>query len=142
MTPQLDLFYLLFTSDRIDNFIVRRTAKYVKMNITTYAQYGLSKASSPIRNHDSKVITKTPVFKDIPQPNMILEAPECGTSGSNLLNHHSCLAKDGKGNFPDLHCSASASGDVKEHIIICDNPDRRLPVSSCITVSSMVFHHP
>nr|ANF07279.1 phosphatidylethanolamine-binding protein-like protein [Paecilomyces fulvus] len=103
------------------------------MSILAYVQYGLGKAFSPIRGHDSKAITKTPAFKDIPQPNMTLEAPECGPSGSKLLDHHTCLAKDGKGDFPELRWSAPGLGDVKEYVLICEDLDLPIP--------GLVMHH-
>ncbi|KAL2216419.1 phosphatidylethanolamine-binding protein [Thermoascus aurantiacus ATCC 26904] len=99
----------------------------------TYLQYGLGKLFSPIRGHDSKLLTNGPAFKDIPQPNMSLEAPECGPSGARLLDNHSMLARDGKGDFPELRWTPPPEADVKEYVLICEDIDLPIP--------ALVAHH-
>ncbi|PLB38861.1 YbhB/YbcL family Raf kinase inhibitor-like protein [Aspergillus candidus] len=99
-----------------------------------YLQYFLGRLLYRIRGHDNRLIDKSLAFLYLPQPNMILEAPECGINGSAMLALHTCLAEDGIGRFPKL-CWSSPPVDVpvKEYILLCEDPDPPIP--------SMVINH-
>jgi phosphatidylethanolamine-binding protein (PEBP) family uncharacterized protein len=101
--------------------------------ILDYLQCALGKLLYRVRGHDSKQIIRSAAFKDLPEPNMTLEAPECGPTGSVLLDFHTCLAEDSKGRFPELRWTPPPQGDVKEYVLICEDIDLPIP--------RLVIHH-
>lgn len=97
-------------------------------------QYLLGRLFYPIRGHDSRQIIYTPAFKNIPKPNMTLEAVECGPSGSKMLLHYTCLTEDGLGCLPDLRWSPPECDEpVQEYVLICEDIDLPIPF--------LVIHH-
>ncbi|KAJ5183936.1 Phosphatidylethanolamine-binding protein PEBP [Penicillium capsulatum] len=87
-----------------------------------------------IRGHDSRQIILTSAFKDLPEPNMTLDATECGPSGSKLLLHHTCLAEDGIGCMPDFQWTPPETDQpVQEYVLICEDLDLPIPF--------LVIHH-
>ncbi|KAJ5698840.1 hypothetical protein N7462_000845 [Penicillium macrosclerotiorum] len=97
-------------------------------------QFVLGRLLYPIRGHDSRQIIHDPALKEHPVPNMSLEAPECGPSGSKLLPHHTCLAEDRVGGLPKLRWTPpEASEPVKEYVLICEDID--------IPIPCLVIHH-
>lgn len=101
--------------------------------ILDYLQCALGKLLYRVRGHDSKQIIRSAAFRDLPEPNMTLEAPECGPTGSVLLDFHTCLAEDSKGRFPELRWTSPPQGDVKEYVLICEDIDLPIP--------RLVIHH-
>ncbi|EAW14393.1 YbhB/YbcL family Raf kinase inhibitor-like protein [Aspergillus clavatus NRRL 1] len=95
--------------------------------ILDYLQYALGKLFYRVRGHDAKQFIKSAAFKDLPDPNMTLEAPECGPTGSTMLDFHTCLAEDSKGRFPELHWNAPPHGDVREYVLVCEDIDPPIP---------------
>lgn len=103
-------------------------------SILHYIQYTLGWLFYPIRGHDSYQIIFTCAFKDLPEPNMTLDAIECGPSGSKMLLHHTCLAGDGTGCIPELQWAPPETDQsVKEYVLICEDLDVPIPF--------MVLHH-
>lgn len=103
-------------------------------SILHYIQYALGWLFYRIRGHDSRQIIFTPAFKDLPEPNMTLDAIECGPSGSKMLLHHTCLADDGIGCIPELEWSSPETDQlVKEYALICEDLDIPIPF--------LVIHH-
>ncbi|KAJ5085079.1 hypothetical protein N7532_009850 [Penicillium argentinense] len=100
------------------------------MGILDYIQYGLGRALYPVRGHDSRQIIHHPAFKDVSAPNMLIEAPECGPSGSMMLPKHSGRGED---LLPELRWMPPESNEpVKEYVLICEDIDIPLP---------LVIHH-
>ena len=100
--------------------------------ILDYAEYSLGTLLYSVRGHDNKRIIKTPAFKNIPEPNMTVEVPDCGPSGSQLLDEHTCIAPDGNVRFPNIRwtspCGKAADAEmVKEQILLCEDPDTPIP---------------
>lgn len=95
--------------------------------ILDYVQYTLGRLLYSVRGHDAKQLTHGPAFKDIPEPNMTVEAPDCGASGSPLRDHHTCLSEDGNGNFPELHWTVPSGVEIKEQVLLCEDPDPPIP---------------
>ncbi|KAF9893657.1 hypothetical protein FE257_010969 [Aspergillus nanangensis] len=92
-----------------------------------WVQYVLGKVLSPIRGHDSKLMTNHAAFKHLPSPNMQLKATEYGASGSLMFPSHTCLAEDKMGGLPDFTWVAPENTDVKEYILLCEDPDVPIP---------------
>ncbi|KAL4938121.1 hypothetical protein BDV06DRAFT_201650 [Aspergillus oleicola] len=95
--------------------------------IINWIIYVISKLLYRIRGHDSRQIINHVAFKDHPEPNMILEAPECGRSGSHMLSNHTCLADDKVGKIPELRWRTPAHLDVKQYVLICEDLDAPIP---------------
>ena len=93
-----------------------------------YLQFFLGRLFYPFRGHDSRQFIYIPAFKELPTPNMTLEATECGPSGSKMLLHHTCLANDGVGLLPDLRWTPPETNEpVKEYLLICEDIDLPIP---------------
>ncbi|KGO76010.1 Phosphatidylethanolamine-binding protein PEBP [Penicillium italicum] len=104
------------------------------MAILNYLEFIIGRLLYAIRGHDSAQIIHYPAFKDLPEPNMTLESPEAGPSGSKLPLHCTCKAVDGKGCLPELLWTAPDSREeVKEYILLCEDLDPPIPF--------LVFHH-
>ncbi|KAL4885185.1 phosphatidylethanolamine-binding protein [Aspergillus karnatakaensis] len=80
-----------------------------------------------IRGHDSRQIINSIAFRDSREPNIILEAPECGRTGSPLLPSHTCLADDGDGKIPELRWRVPQDLDAKQYVLACEDLDAPLP---------------
>ena len=97
-------------------------------HIADYVQYLLGSLLYSVRGHDNKKIINSPAFKNLPEPNMTVQVPECGPSGSSLLYEHTCAANDGDGRFPNIRWAPpSGVEDVKEQILLCEDPDPPIP---------------
>ncbi|KAL1641087.1 hypothetical protein SLS58_006360 [Diplodia intermedia] len=94
------------------------------MGILQYIEYYLSKLFYSFRAHDAKLFTKAPAFASHPEPNITLECPQSGPSGSQMPVD---LTQDGKDEFPLLTWTKPAHLDVKEYILICEDVDAPLP---------------
>lgn len=70
---------------------------------------------------------------------MTVESPECGPSGSSMLDHHTCLDEDSDGRFPDLRWTPPV-GIVKEFVLICEDLD--LPIPGLVIHHGLFFHIP
>ncbi|KUM57551.1 hypothetical protein ACN42_g9630 [Penicillium freii] len=104
------------------------------MAILPYLEYIIGRLLYPIRGHDSRQIIHYPAFKDLPEPNMTLDSPEAGPSGSKLPLHCTCKATDGKGCLPGLVWTApNCHEEVKEYVLLCEDLDPPIPF--------FVFHH-
>ncbi|KAL3473361.1 phosphatidylethanolamine-binding protein [Aspergillus californicus] len=97
--------------------------------LVNYIIFALSKIVYRLRGHESRQIIYSTAFRDQRDPNLVLEAPECGLSGSALLPIHSCLAKDKTGRLPELHWKAPSDLDVKQYVLICEDIDAPIPFS-------------
>ncbi|KIX07003.1 uncharacterized protein Z518_04979 [Rhinocladiella mackenziei CBS 650.93] len=92
------------------------------MGILKYIEYGLAQLLYNQKGRDSKLFTKGDLFKDIPQ-NIKVQSPELGPSGSYMKTEHTQF---GASKFPQLTWSTTAS-NVKEYMLICEDPDAPLP---------------
>ncbi|OGM47660.1 aconitase [Aspergillus bombycis] len=95
--------------------------------ILLYLQYFLGRLLYHIRGHDAGQIIRTSAFENLPLSNMQLEATECGPSGSSMLPHHTCLAADNNGSFPELRWTPPPKVEVKEYILISEDIDPPIP---------------
>ncbi|KAL3433279.1 phosphatidylethanolamine-binding protein [Aspergillus tetrazonus] len=103
-----------------------KTVMFFLVNLITFA---LSRILYRIRGHDSRQILKHRAFRHYPEPNIILEAPECGQSGSHLLPNHTCL-DDGKvGKMPELRWRPPSHLNVKQYVLVCEDLDAPIPFS-------------
>ncbi|KKK17692.1 hypothetical protein P175DRAFT_0502128 [Aspergillus ochraceoroseus IBT 24754] len=93
-----------------------------------YIAYALGRLLYPIRGHDSRQIINSPAFVDLPEESIILEASECGHSGSSLEPQHTCLAEDGRGRLPELSWKTPSDIEVKEYIVTCEDLDAPIPL--------------
>jgi phosphatidylethanolamine-binding protein (PEBP) family uncharacterized protein len=104
------------------------------MEVLHYLAFILGRLLYPIRGHDSRQIIHCQAFKDLPEPNMTLEAPDIGPSGSKLPLHCTCKAEDGMGSLPELHWTVpNCREEVKEYILLCEDLDPPIPF--------LVVHH-
>ncbi|KAK0647530.1 hypothetical protein DIS24_g7689 [Lasiodiplodia hormozganensis] len=94
------------------------------MSIWQYIEYYLSKLLYSLRAHDAGLFIKSPAFAALPEPNITLECPQCGSSGSQMLVD---LTQDGKDEFPHLRWTKPPQLDVKEYILLCEDVDAPLP---------------
>ncbi|KAI9734269.1 MAG: hypothetical protein M1834_002373 [Cirrosporium novae-zelandiae] len=77
------------------------------------------------KHRDSKLFFKGPAFTDFPEPTFELIAPDCGPSNSFMKDKYTQV---GPSLFPELKWSIpSDSPEVKEYIIIIEDPDVPLP---------------
>jgi phosphatidylethanolamine-binding protein (PEBP) family uncharacterized protein len=104
------------------------------MAILHYLEFIIGRMLYPIRGHDSRQILHCPAFKDLPEPNMTLEAPDIGPSGSKLPIYCTCNADDGRGRLPELRWTApNCREQVMEYVLLCEDLDPPIPF--------LVFHH-
>ncbi|KAJ5463786.1 Phosphatidylethanolamine-binding protein PEBP [Penicillium sp. IBT 31633x] len=104
------------------------------MAILHYFEFIIGKLLYPIRGHDSHQVINCLAFNDLPEPNMALEAPDVGPSGSKLPLYCTCRADDGRGSLPNLRWTAPNCRErVEEYVLICEDIDPPIPF--------FVFHH-
>ncbi|KAL3453032.1 phosphatidylethanolamine-binding protein [Aspergillus insuetus] len=97
--------------------------------IINYLIFAFSKLLYRIRGHDSRQIINHISFREHPQANMILEAPECGHSGSPLLPDNTCIGENKPGRLPELRWRTPSDLDVKQYVLICEDLDAPIPFS-------------
>lgn len=93
------------------------------MGILSYIEYGLSWLFFNFKGRDEKLFTKGPAFANFPEPTMTVTSPDCGPSGSVMKPEYTQVGDD---RFPEIHWS-TPSAEVKEYILICEDPDAPLP---------------
>jgi phosphatidylethanolamine-binding protein (PEBP) family uncharacterized protein len=126
------LFLSLFAFER--NTFSLTFASDISMSILHYFEFIVGRLLYACRGHDVHQIIRSPAFKEFPEPNMRLESPECGPSGSKLPLHCSCLAYDGRGYLPELRWTPpNCREQVQEYVLICEDLDAPIPL--------LVFHH-
>nr|ULT85509.1 maleidride PEBP type 2 [Wicklowia aquatica] len=97
------------------------------MAVIDYIEYALGTLLSCIRGHDSKLFTKGPAFSDFPAPNINLECPECGPTGSAMHYHHTSFAAE---DFPHLTWKDTPPGTV-EYLLVVEDADSPIPSPVC-----------
>ncbi|KAL5002981.1 phosphatidylethanolamine-binding protein [Aspergillus recurvatus] len=106
-----------------------RSITSIMLLVVNWVIFALSRLLYHIRGHDSRQIVNHRAFRHYPEPNIILEAPECGQSGSHLLPNHTCL-DDGKvGKIPELRWRPPSHLDVREYVLVCEDLDAPIPFS-------------
>ncbi|GLB02022.1 hypothetical protein AtubIFM57258_000435 [Aspergillus tubingensis] len=105
-----------------------------------YLQLLLFKMLYYVRGHDKNLITKSAAFAHLPEPNMKLEAPECGLPGCSLLDHHTYLDVEKGGRLPNLRWTIPRCGEAREFVLICEDPD--VPIPSMVFVHGLFFEIP
>ncbi|OOF91579.1 hypothetical protein ASPCADRAFT_134125 [Aspergillus carbonarius ITEM 5010] len=108
--------------------------------LLAYIQLVVFKVLYFIRDHDKYLIVKSAAFAHLPHPNMKLESPECGLPGGVLLDHHTYLDGAKGGKFPELRWNTPPAGDVKEFVLICEDPD--VPIPFMVFVHGLFFAIP
>ncbi|KAJ5125047.1 Phosphatidylethanolamine-binding protein PEBP [Penicillium bovifimosum] len=104
------------------------------MAILDYLEFIIGRILYPIRGHDSRQVLHCPALKGLPEPNMTLEAPDIGPSGSKLPIYCTCNADDGRGRLPELHWTVpDCHEQVIEYVLLCEDLDPPIPF--------LVFHH-
>lgn len=100
------------------------------MAILRYIEWGLAQLLYRARGHDANLLTRSDLFKAIPQ-NIHVTSPELGPSGSHLtLEQHSKL---GANKFPRLQWSLApdtagiSPSDIQEYMLVCEDADSPLP---------------
>lgn len=106
------------------------------MSILRYLEYYLARLLINSKGRDAKLLTRSPLFATIPQT-ITVTSPELGPSPAHMTTEHSAL---GTSRFPELEWSmsssvsdpasakANAQAQVKEYILICEDPDAPLPI--------------
>jgi len=88
-----------------------------------YVEYILGTLLYRRRGYDHDLFFKSPAFKNFPEPNIKVEAPEIGPSYSRLSKTYSAY---GSGRIPDLRWSLAQmpnSDKVKEYLLVFEDPD-------------------
>ncbi|EXJ63636.1 uncharacterized protein A1O5_11397 [Cladophialophora psammophila CBS 110553] len=101
------------------------------MGFFRYLEYFLARLLYSQKGRDAKLLTRSDLFADIPK-NIQVTSPTLGASPAHLTVEHSQL---GASKFPDLSWSLDPTvksgieqGDVKEWLLICEDPDAPLPL--------------
>lgn len=94
-----------------------------------YVEYTLGLILSSQRGRDAKLFHNCPAFSELRHPSLEVTSPECGPSNSELSSHH---GNEGGSQFPVLSWRPSesdvfAKADVKEYLLIVEDPDAPLP---------------
>ncbi len=92
-----------------------------------YIEYGLGSLLFSSKGHDKKLFTKGPAFEGL-KPTIDITSPECGPSNSSLKRIHSQLGED---RFPELEWSPPAGTEIKEYLLVVEDPDAPLPIAPC-----------
>ncbi|KAK8215906.1 phosphatidylethanolamine-binding protein [Phyllosticta capitalensis] len=90
------------------------------MGALDYIEYGLSYLLFRYRGHDLQLFTKSPAFKNFPDPTITINCPESGPSGATMNIDHTQL---GKGAFPHLTWTKPSSLDVKDYLLVVEDAD-------------------
>ena len=93
------------------------------MGLLDYVEYCLSWLFLNFKGRDAKLFTKGPAFADFPEPTITITSPDCGPSGSVMKPEYTQV---GASRFPEFQWP-TASAEVKEYILICEDPDAPLP---------------
>ncbi|KEF51358.1 uncharacterized protein A1O9_12507 [Exophiala aquamarina CBS 119918] len=99
--------------------------------VLRYIEYFLGRLLYNVKGHDSLLFTKQEPFKAIPR-NIDVVAPEIGPEGAQMGNEYSMF---GGSKFPELTWSLApqagssilAKDEIKEYILICEDPDAPIP---------------
>ncbi|KIW96671.1 uncharacterized protein Z519_02062 [Cladophialophora bantiana CBS 173.52] len=101
------------------------------MGFFRYLEYYLARLLYSQKGRDAKLLTRSALFASIPK-NIQIMSPTLGASPAHLTVAHSQL---GASKFPDLSWSLDPTvksdigqGDVKEWLLICEDPDAPLPL--------------
>ncbi|GKZ28273.1 hypothetical protein AbraIFM66950_000085 [Aspergillus brasiliensis] len=108
--------------------------------ILFYLQLWLFRLLYYVRGHDKYLVSKSAAFAHLSEPNMKLEAPECGLPGCSLLDHHTYLDLEKGGRLPELRWSMPRSGEAREFVLICEDPD--VPIPTMVFVHGLFFEIP
>lgn len=96
------------------------------MPLTDYPEWFLGKLLSGRKGNDDDLFCKASAFKDFPEPNITVEAPEIGPSESKLGKEHGAW---GSGRIPEIKWTLSPTLDaakVKEYLLVFEDPDAPL----------------
>ncbi|KAL2814378.1 phosphatidylethanolamine-binding protein [Aspergillus cavernicola] len=122
------------------NTSTRKHAPAMMSFIINYIIFALNRLVYRLRGHDSRQIIHSLAFGDQTEPILVLEAPECGHSGSPLLPSHTCLAEDKVGRLPELRWRAPPDLDVKQYVLLCEDVDA--PIPFCVITHGLFFGIP
>ncbi|KAL1968412.1 hypothetical protein VTN77DRAFT_1941 [Rasamsonia byssochlamydoides] len=75
------------------------------------------------KGHDAGLFHKSRAFANIPEPTIPLESPDIGPTGSNIPPEYGFF---GKGLFPTLKWPSSSSAEIKEYLLVVEDPDAPL----------------
>jgi phosphatidylethanolamine-binding protein (PEBP) family uncharacterized protein len=92
------------------------------MGLPPFVEGCLGTLLSSQKGRDAKLLTNTAPFTSFPDPTIPITSPDCGPSGSALAVEYTQL---GSNRFPLLKWPAHR--DVKEWLIIVEDPDAPLP---------------
>ena len=93
------------------------------MGVWNYIEYGLARMLINFRGRDEQLFFKGPAFAVCPNPTFEIESPDCGKTNCAMTDEYSQV---GTGRMPELKWP-TASPDVKEWLIISEDPDAPLP---------------
>lgn len=98
--------------------------------MTDYIEVGLSWLLSSSKAHDAKGFIKLPVFAGHPQATFTVNSPDCGAEGSTMGPEYMF---GGEGKFPELDWSDAVASmpEVKEWLLVSEDPDAPLPTPIC-----------
>jgi phosphatidylethanolamine-binding protein (PEBP) family uncharacterized protein len=114
-------------------------------SILRYLVYYLARLLYNVKGHDSLLFTQQDLFKDIPK-NIEVVAPEIGPVGSQMGVEYSAL---GGSKFPKLtwslspnvaDSSAVAKDEIKEYILISEDPD--VPIPNMVGIHGIYYAIP
>jgi len=95
------------------------------MGLLDYVEYGAAWIFKNAKGHDDKLFTKGPAFIDLPEATFEVESPDCGPSGSPMKLEYTQW-NEPTARFPELKWT-KPSLDVKEYVLICEDPDAPFP---------------
>ncbi|TDZ37212.1 hypothetical protein C8034_v006672 [Colletotrichum sidae] len=95
-----------------------------------YVEVFLSYLLRSSRGHDSKAFYTLPAFASHPRQTITVTSPDCGPSPASLAAEY---VHEGGGRIPGLAWTAPShvEGEVKEWLIVSEDPDAPLPTPIC-----------
>jgi hypothetical protein len=81
------------------------------MAVLDYIELAFSKVLISVRGHEASIFCKGPAFADLPEPNIVVESPDCGVSGSDLRIEYT---QEGEDLFPEFKWAKPDRVEVAE----------------------------
>ncbi|PVH99867.1 PEBP-like protein [Periconia macrospinosa] len=72
------------------------------------------------RGYDDQCLFNSNAFLKHPKPSITITSPDCGGSGAQFTNHYSMF---GVGQIPTLTWSSPSPADIKQYILVIEDPD-------------------
>ena len=100
----------------------------VMPSISDRIEYAIGRLLHSVRQHDSKLFTRTSAFNMYPDAGLFVTCPECEDTGSELQTCHTPM---GENRFPGLSWQfsdgVSAGKGIAQYLVVVEDPDAPLP---------------